>query len=141
MAGPMLLVAEADAELRDAYRAFLALHGFAVETASDGLECLAKLRRLAPDVLVLDQGLRWGGSDGVLACLRENTSGARVILTATAQPQALPEVVFHPVVKLLAKPFSLEALLGAVGEAAANKAPGGTGYVGPGGILPDYYLG
>jgi CheY-like chemotaxis protein len=43
--------------LRDAYRRFLTGLGYDVETAADGLDCLEKLRRLAPAVCVLDREL------------------------------------------------------------------------------------
>jgi CheY-like chemotaxis protein len=83
---PTLVIAESDAELRGAYWRFLTGRGYHVETADDGLDCLEKLRRLAPVVLVLDRELRWGGVDGVLACLREESagSGVSVVLTTTA---------------------------------------------------------
>ena len=82
----ILLIAESDAELRDAYRTFLTGRGYDVETATDGLDCLEKLRRLTPAVCVLARELRWGGADGVLACLREESagSGVSVVLTTTA---------------------------------------------------------
>jgi two-component system response regulator AtoC len=120
---PLLLIAEGDAELREVYREALATHSYHVETAADGLECLEKLRRLMPEVLVLDQDLRWGGGDGVLAWLREQCSLARasVVLTAWADcPVDLPEHVQAPVVKLLPKPFTLAALLQSVRAAVAE---------------------
>jgi CheY-like chemotaxis protein len=46
-------------------------HGYDVETANGGLECLAKLRHRTPDLLVLRWTLPWGGGDGILAWLRE----------------------------------------------------------------------
>ena len=111
---PTLLIAESDDELRDAYRRFLTWHGYEVETAADGLDCLEKLRRLTPAVLVLDRGLRWGGADGVLACLREEstTSGVSVVLTATGgMPRDVAGDSGPPVVQYLPKPFGLAALL------------------------------
>ena len=114
---PILLIAESDAELRDAYRRLLAGHGFDVETAADGLDCLEKLRRLAPEVLVLDPELRWGGGDGLLARLREEraTSGVSVVLTAMAgNPPDVAGDIEPPVVQFLPKPFSLAALLESV---------------------------
>jgi DNA-binding response OmpR family regulator len=114
---PTLLIAESDAELRDAYRRFLTGRGYDVETAADGLDCLEKLRRVAPAVLVLDRGLRWGGADGVLSWLREEraASGIAVMLTATASypPDAAGDVK-PPVVGFLPKPFVLTALLKSV---------------------------
>jgi DNA-binding response OmpR family regulator len=114
---PALLIAESDAELCDAYQRFLTERGYDVETAADGLDCLEKLRRHQPAVLVLDRELRWGGADGVLACLREEnaTSWVSVVLTATAgcPPDGAVDIE-PPVVQLLPKPFELTALLESV---------------------------
>jgi DNA-binding response OmpR family regulator len=123
-----LLIAEGDAELCDVYQRFFTERGYAVETASDGLDCLAKLRQALPAVLVLDWELRWGGGDGVLAWLREEraASGVPVVLTATAGYS--PEVVGAlqpPVVQLLPKPFALMTLLANVRAALAKKGRGG----------------
>jgi DNA-binding response OmpR family regulator len=125
---PLLLVAEGDAELREAYREALARHSYNVETAADGLECLEKLRLLMPEVLVLDRDLRWGGGDGVLAWLREQCALARaaVVLTATVD---VPEHVHPPVVKLLPKPFTLTALLESVRAAVADNKREGQFYL------------
>ena len=114
---PTLLIAESDAELRDAYRRLLTGRGYNVETAADGLDCLKKLRRVTPAVLVLDRGLRWGGADGVLAWLREGgaTSEVSVVLTATAgNPPDVAGDIEPPVVAFLTKPLGLAALLESV---------------------------
>ncbi|MFO0879503.1 MAG: response regulator [Gemmataceae bacterium] len=120
---PILLIAEADTELRDIFRKFLSERSFDVETASDGLECMAKLRRLRPDLLILDRELLWGGGDGVLACLRESACATRVIQIATTLGPDHAEELKAPVVRRLAKPFSLKALLEFVGEAIASAVP------------------
>ncbi len=118
-----VLIAEDDAELCDLYQQFLTDRGYEVETASDGLECLRMLGEAAPDVLVLDLELLWGGGDGVLAWLREENAshGIRVILTATAGcPRDLAEFKKLPVVDYLSKPFALSALLESVRFAVAS---------------------
>jgi DNA-binding response OmpR family regulator len=121
---PNLLIADGDAELRAVYQRFLSERGYQVATASDGLDCLEKLRRLSPAVLVLDLELRWGGGDGVLARLREESATSRVpvVLTATAgNPLDVAKVIKPPVVKFLPKPFALTALLESVRAAVAKK--------------------
>ncbi len=123
---PVLLVADGDSELCQIYERFLASRGFDVETAGDGLDCLVKLRRRCPTVVVLDLDICWGGGDGVLAWLREGMCSAwvPVVLTATAgSPQHFSESVEPPVVQCLQKPFTLAVLLEAVRGATANGSP------------------
>ena len=57
-----LLFAEGDPDLCRRYEIFFDEFGYEVETASDGLDCLEKLRQATPAVLVLDSELRWGGA-------------------------------------------------------------------------------
>jgi DNA-binding response OmpR family regulator len=122
-----LLIADGDAALCDVHRMFFTRMGYEVETALDGLDCLAKLRRLLPAVLVLDLELRWGGGDGVLARLREERTFAEipVVLTTTAGcDQDLAAFLEPPVVNCLPKPFALSALLESVRSAAATRRRG-----------------
>lgn len=116
-----LLLAEADDELRAVHSQFLSRHRFSVETAAEGLECLAKLRQLRPDLLIVDQDLPWGGGDGVLGVMREDPGLASipvVLLLAAAGPRVLEGMVPPPVVRVLTKPFSLAALLESLGVVA-----------------------
>jgi two-component system phosphate regulon response regulator PhoB len=120
---PTLLIADSDAELCDLFKRFLIKRGYDVETASDGLDCLAKLRRTKPVAVVLDMGLHWGGGSGVLACLREDwtTRGLAVVVTATAgHPLDTSDVREPPVIGSLRKPFTLPALLDNVRFAVAK---------------------
>lgn len=118
-----LLLAEGDAELRTLYQKFFSERGYAVETAQDGLDCLAKLRRAMPALLVLDQELRWGGGDGVLAWLREQNLASElpVVLTTTGYSADAAPDIEPPVVKFLPKPFSLMDLLDSVRAATTKR--------------------
>lgn len=66
-----ILLADRDEFLLAAYREHFSQHGAIVATATTGLACLDRLRDFAPDVLVLDPSLLWGGGDGVLAVMHE----------------------------------------------------------------------
>ena len=119
-----LLIADRDAELCELFRRFLTERGYEVETSTDGLDCLAKLRQVTPAVLVLDLELLWGGGDGVLAWLREESPAPRipVLLTATAaDPPDMAEFNEPPVVDYLPKPFALAGLLERIRSAVAKK--------------------
>jgi CheY-like chemotaxis protein len=115
-----LLIANADAEVCDICKQFLINRGYDVAIATDGLDCLRKLRQLAPSVLVLDLDLRWGGGEGVLAWLREESllDQIAVVVTTAASPDCGRALA--PVVAYLAKPFTLIALLETVRSALAT---------------------
>lgn len=120
---PTLLIADSDSELCDLYRRFFTERGYKVESASNGLDCLTKIREQAPAVIVLDLELQWGGSDGVLAWLREERAvpPTSVVLTATAgYPCDFTASMEPPVVNYLPKPFSLTVLLESIRAAATN---------------------
>src|SRR5262249_3160286 len=98
-----LLVAEPDEMLTDLYTRYFAVHGYTVESVSGGVECVVRLRQSAPDVLLLNMELPWGGGDGVLAQIREefeHASAPTVIVTSDESEPAQP-----PVVKCFQKPF------------------------------------
>lgn len=119
-----LLIADRDTELCEVFRRLLTERGYEVETSTDGLDCLAKLRQWTPAVLVLDLELPWAGGDGVLALLRAESPAPRipVLLTATAAaPAHMAEVNEPPVVGYLPKPLALTALLESVRSAVARR--------------------
>ncbi len=66
-----VLIADPDEYLLDNYRDYLEQHGSEVATATNGVECIDRLREFGPDVLVLEPSLLWGGGDGVLAVMHE----------------------------------------------------------------------
>jgi DNA-binding response OmpR family regulator len=64
-------LADPDQPLLESYQEVLSREGFVVETATDGLDCVNKLRSFGPDVLVLAPELPWGRAEGVLAMMHE----------------------------------------------------------------------
>ena len=71
-----VLLADADANLVGLYQRFLLGRGFRARVVHNALDCMSQLREKAPDVLVLDPGLPWGGGGGVLALMREPDGAA-----------------------------------------------------------------
>lgn len=68
-----ILIADADREMLDVMARFFDRRGYEVVTASDGLECLSKVREWMPDVLVLEREIPWGGGVGVAEVIREGS--------------------------------------------------------------------
>jgi len=82
-----VMLAMAHKPLLSAYCKLLACDGFEVTTATDGLWCMSLLRSFAPDVLVIDPALPWGGGDGVVAWMGEDHALAQVpVLAFPTQP-------------------------------------------------------
>jgi DNA-binding response OmpR family regulator len=108
-----ILIAVADESLRDSFAMLFAEEGYRVVTASGGLDCLNKLCRVIPEVLVLDKELLWGGGDGVLAVLRDggNTIWPPVILLTHDKSDELYNAQPAPVVMCLQKPIRHDELL------------------------------
>lgn len=108
-----VLIADSDAELHDLFRDYLSGQNFCVQTATDGLDFMAKLRQSPPDVAVVDMNILWGGGEGVMATLREEDAiGLPVILTSTS----IIDDAEPPVVGCLRKPFALSRLAAALAE-------------------------
>ena len=86
-----ILLADRDALLLASCRDCLCLRGATVATATTGLECIQTLRDFAPDVLVLEAELLWGGGDGVLAVIDEQPElrPTLVILVSYASDRGL----------------------------------------------------
>lgn len=118
-----VLIADGNPVMCHLYAQFLASHGFDVTTSRDGLDCLVKLRQAPPAALVLDRELNWGGSDGVLAWLREDyfMTPVPVILLLADKTPATDELLQPPVVQCLPKPFVMSSLLDGVRSAFAQQ--------------------
>lgn len=67
-----VLLAIRHSDCRAEFRQDLIRNGFDVVTADHGLDCLQVFQAFAPDVIVIDPELQWGGGDGVLDVIRDD---------------------------------------------------------------------
>lgn len=114
MISARILIADRDEYLLAAYRERLTQHGAHVATAATGLACLDRLRDFAPDVLVLDPAMLWGGGDGVLAILHEEPQirpAAVLLLTHGGNRSLLYQLSSFRVDDYQVKPVSPQRLL------------------------------
>jgi DNA-binding response OmpR family regulator len=135
-----VLMADADAELCDLYQMFLGDYGFELETASDGLECLEKVRQIEPHAIILDAEIRWGGADGVLAWLRQERRLRPIpVILTTRSCYPPPELDDDrpPVVACFIKPFSADELLGCLCAAISCKSSDQRHYAKVGALYAD----
>ncbi len=89
--------------------------GWDVATATNGLECVAHLRRSVWDVAVLDANLLWGGADGVLAEIADGASRDLPIVFLGNPPQWRASGNGVRVAAVLEKSFDPDTLVRVVG--------------------------
>ena len=112
---PKILIADDDRELAERFQCYLARYGYRVLTASGGVECLSMIRNDPPAVIVVSVDLLWGGADGLMDCLQDESGqrrGPSVILTGGTAEENVAELCEQPcVIRYLRKPFLIVRLL------------------------------
>lgn len=109
-----VMVAGCDDWLRLTARQYLERSGCAVETADDALACLERVLAHPPDVIMLQDGLLWGNSDGLLERLRDEPVVADVpvlLILDETSAQDISQISRAPVVACLRRPFPMSELL------------------------------
>jgi DNA-binding response OmpR family regulator len=104
-----VLLADHDDNLLATYREFLLRDGFDVVTATDGLDCVAKLRSFRPEALVMDADLPWGRGEGVLAMMYEDPKVPLIpvlVLAGSHHPEGRLELGVFPVSAYHVKPLA-----------------------------------
>ena len=107
-----------NAGTRDLVAEALALEGYVVETAADGVDGLAAARAAPPDVVVLDLVLPRLDGASMLAELRSDPrlAAARVLVTTGVQSPHVKRLLAPDAT--LFTPFGARELVAAVGELA-----------------------
>lgn len=108
-----VLLADPDESLRLAYRGPLFEEGFELVAATGGVECMERMVKHVPDVLVIEPQLPWGGGAGVLAMMGVNPALAAVpvmILTSCRDAHLMQAVSRFPVSDYQLKPLAAERL-------------------------------
>ncbi len=112
MSDRRILIIEDEDHIAEGLRLNLALQGYAVSVAADGLAGLAQWREWGPDLIVLD--IMLPGMDGltVLQTIRlEDQRLPILILSARGAPEDKIKGLSFGVDDYMAKPFNLEELL------------------------------
>jgi DNA-binding response OmpR family regulator len=118
-----VLVVEDTDEIRELVRTVLARAGFDVRAVASGAECLAEVRRRAPDLIVLDLGLP--DADGTEVCRQVRAETACYVLMLTARAEEVDLLIGLAVGAdgYMAKPFSPRELVARVQAMLRRPAP------------------
>lgn len=115
-----ILVVDDDASMVTTLCAVLRRKGYEAEGAASGEEAIERTANREWSAVVMD--VRMPGMNGVAACrvLRDAHPGLPVILmTAHCKPELLAEAREAGVTRVLAKPFPIPELLGALSALAS----------------------
>jgi CheY-like chemotaxis protein len=118
---PRVLVVDDDDVIRQLITVNLALEGFEVATAADGVECLERVREIAPDVVTLD--VMMPRLDGYATAERLRADPATrhvpiVLVSARAQERDVARGEVIGVDAYLTKPFDPEELVALIRQLA-----------------------
>ena len=115
--GDKVLVVDDNADMRE-YVARLLSQRYAVETAADGVQALARVREHPPDLVLSDVMMPGLDGFGLLETLRENAETRAlpvILLSARAGEEARVEGLDAGASDYLVKPFTARELLARVG--------------------------
>ncbi len=112
-----VLVVDDDPDLRGVLVNSLDALGYRVAEAADGPTGLAALEQQRPDVLVVDFAMPGMNGAEVARAARERCPGLPIVLTSGYADTDAIERAMGKGARILRKPFRIDELLGAVGEA------------------------
>jgi two-component system response regulator (stage 0 sporulation protein F) len=115
-----VLVADDDEAIQICMEDISQQEGWNLTFASNGVECLEKIRQESPSLLILDQRMPRMTGEEVLHRLMEEGKPPPVILISAEKDLARLRR-FPFIVKVLTKPFDLEDFVGIVNDQLATQ--------------------
>jgi twitching motility two-component system response regulator PilH len=121
-----ILVVDDSEEVREFFHAVLELAGYRVQTADNGEDALAKVKRARPDLIVLDVVMP--GMDGLELLLRLRSDLAPPVppvVLCSGFDLTADEAIRRGAVRFLPKPVDARDLVAVVGEVLAGRPAAG----------------
>ena len=123
MARENILVVDDEPDMRDALTAALRREGLCVSTAANGVEALEKVQGQAFDLIITDLSMPESSGLEVTHAVKTISPGTPVIMiTGWGHLLNLDRMRDSQVDLVLVKPFKMERMLSAVGNALALRA-------------------
>jgi DNA-binding response OmpR family regulator len=128
---PRMLVVDDEPPIVELVTGYLEREGWSVASAGDGLEALEAVRRIDPDVVVLDVMLP--GLDGVEVCRQLRAFSDAYVLMLTARGEEIDRIMGLTVGAddYLVKPFSPRELVARIKALLRRPRSGRSGGTGP----------
>jgi CheY-like chemotaxis protein len=107
-----ILVVDDEPAIREVLLAMLEDEGYRVATASNGIEGLARIEEVQPDLVILDRMMPMLDGEGVLERMHADPSASHVpIIMMSALSSPLTREQRAKIASFFQKPFSMDALL------------------------------
>lgn len=114
MSAKKILVVDDEAKIVEMVKAYLDAEGYAVCTAENGVEALARNREYAPDLIILDLMLPDIAGEQVCALIRAESSVPVIMLTAKSWEESFINGLKIGADDYVTKPFSPKILVAKV---------------------------
>lgn len=138
ISAPKVLVVDDEKLIRDIVADFLALEGYTVRTASDGLSASAELQRARYDVVITDLKMpNMGGLDLLAEIRRSNPEALTVVMTGFGTVESAIEAMKEGAYDYVLKPFKVEQLVELVKRGLAARAEPGLSGAGLPSLRPE----
>ena len=125
MGGSAVLAVDDDRDIRDVVADALRDEGYRVETARDGAEAVATVERRRPALVLPDMRVAVLDGWGFAEAYGQGPDPRAPVVVMTAAADARVRAAEVEAAGVLAKPFALDDLRGAVGRPRARARAGG----------------
>jgi len=114
-----ILIVDDEPDTVQLIKSILEMHGFSVETASNGKECLQKVKTKKTDLVLLDIMMPDMSGWEVFNKLKKSEAGARVIFVSVVEitPERKQSLMKEGLIDYINKPFTKDDLMEKVKKA------------------------
>jgi len=105
----IILIVDDEADIRDSVKLILTKNGFKVETAVSGDDALKKLKKIKPDLVLMDIMMPGTPTKEVVKQIKAKVAYLSVVRVSEAEKEELLKA--KNVVDFIQKPFDIDELL------------------------------
>ncbi len=106
-----IMIAGADKDTLTSLGAYFLDRGHASAIIRNGLECMDGLRGFVPDLLVMEFNMLWGGCDGVMATMNDDSRLTEIPVVLFTETYKQPTLEEYPrIIARLTHPFQSHEL-------------------------------
>ena len=109
----IILLVEDDTDLISIYKEILVLHGYELQTATNGVEAVEKFKQIDPSLVIMDGDMPVLDGYDAFKKIKEIDNNAKVVIV-TGYSQLEPknqEAIKEGLIKVISKPLGVDELI------------------------------